>query len=154
MEEVPGFYTPTELLLSRSNELRNAACLVADVKFHTGAWHINEMRRYYRDEAGFPAGRIDFETVKCSIFPANRAMYWTGVRQIKQARARWPGHVRDFHDGLIAAPRAAILAIDDLLARYEDSGAAASRRPAHAFPRATARLNGRDYAALARDVTV
>ena len=102
MEEVPGFYTPAELLASRANELRNAWCLVADVKFHTGAWTLDAMRRCYREQAGFPAARVDFETVKNSIFPANRAMYWIGVEQIKEARRRWTGSPRAFHDGLLA----------------------------------------------------
>jgi hypothetical protein len=118
MEDVPGFYSPAELLQSHANELRNAYCLVADVKFHAGEWDLAEMRRCYREDAGFPAGRVDFETVKNSIFPANRAMYWLGVEQIKAARARWTGDVKSFHDGLIArghVPLAA--AIDDLFAQ-------------------------------------
>jgi len=115
MMEVPGFYSPAETLLARSNELRNAACLVADIKLHTKAWTIEEMRRYYRDEAGFPPARVDFETVKNSLFPGNRLMYWLGVEQIKQARARWNGSVSDFHDGLIARGHVPITwAIDDL----------------------------------------
>jgi hypothetical protein len=117
MMEVPGFYSQSELLAARANELRNAACLVADIKFHTKAWDIEEMRRYYRDEAGFPAARLDFETVKNSLFPANRLMYWLGVEQIKSARAEWKGHTRDFHDGLIARGHVPLkLAIDDLFA--------------------------------------
>ncbi len=117
MEEVPGFYTPAETLQSRANELRNACCLVADVRFHTREWDLARMRAYYREAAGFPASRVDFETVKNAIFPANRAMYWIGVEQIRSARRRWKGSARDFHDGLIArghVPLAA--AIEDLFA--------------------------------------
>ena len=117
MEEVPGFYTPAEILQSRANELRNAWCLIADVQFHGGHWDLARMRQCYRDAAGFPAGRVDFETVKNSIFPANRAMYWLGVEQIRAGRQRWTGDVRGFHDGLIArghVPLAA--ALDDLFA--------------------------------------
>jgi uncharacterized protein (DUF885 family) len=115
MLEVPGFYSEAEILLARSNELRNAACLVADIKFHTRAWTMDEMRRYYRDEAGFPAARVDFETVKNSLFPGNRLMYWLGVEQIKAARAQWRGTTRDFHDGLIARGHVPLtFAIDDL----------------------------------------
>jgi hypothetical protein len=120
MEEIPDFYSPAELLQSRANELRNAYCLVADIKFHAGEWDLAEMRRCYREDAGFPAGRVDFETVKNSIFPANRAMYWLGVEQIKAARARWTGDAKSFHDGLIArghVPLAA--AIDDLFAQAQ-----------------------------------
>jgi hypothetical protein len=120
MEEVPGFYSPAEILQSRANELRNACCLVADVQFHTGAWDLAEMRRYYRDEAGFPAARVEFETVKNSIFPANRAMYWLGVEQIKGARRRWTRNVRDFHDGLMARGHL------PLSAAFEDLFAAAA----------------------------
>ncbi len=117
MLEVPGFYSPAEVLLAKSNELRNAACLVADIKFHTGVWDITQMRRYYKDVAGFPPGRLDFETVKNSLFPGNRLMYWLGVEQIKAARARWTGSVRDFHDGLIARGHVPLTyAIDDLFA--------------------------------------
>lgn len=118
MEEVPGFYEPAELLQSRANELRNACCLVADVQFHSGAWDLAEMRRCYREDAGFPAGRVDFETVKNSLFPANRAMYWLGVEQIKAARRRWPGDARSFHDGLIARGHVPLsAAIEDLFAK-------------------------------------
>ncbi len=117
MEEVPGFYSAAEMLMSRAFELRNAWCLVADVKFHTGAWDIAEMRRCYHDNAGFQPARIEFETVKNSLFPANRAMYWIGVEQIKQARRRWTGDVRAFHDGLIARGHVPLAwAIDDLFA--------------------------------------
>jgi hypothetical protein len=117
MEEAPGFYSPEERLQSRANELRNAWCLVADVKFHRRHWTLDEMRRCYREDAGFPAARVDFETVKNSIFPANRAMYWIGVEQIKAARRRWPGNLREFHDGLIARGHVPLsAAINDLLA--------------------------------------
>ena len=117
MEEVPGFYTPAELLASRANELRNAWCLIADVKFHARDWDLAAMRRCYREQAGFPAARVDFETVKNSIFPANRAMYWLGVEQIKDARRRWPGTPLAFHDGLIACGHVPLeTAIGDLLA--------------------------------------
>ena len=117
MLEAPGFYTPAERLLARSNELRNAACLVADIRFHTREWDIGTMRRYYRDVAGFPPGRLAFETVKNSLFPGNRLMYWLGVEQIKAARARWTGGVRTFHDGLIARGHVPLTwAIEDLFA--------------------------------------
>jgi hypothetical protein len=118
MEEVPGFYSDAETLMSRAFELRNAWCLVADVKFHTRAWDIAEMRRCYREDAGFQPERVEFETVKNSLFPANRAMYWIGVEQIKSARRRWTGDVRAFHDGLIARGHVPLAwAIDDLFAK-------------------------------------
>ncbi len=117
MMEVPGFYSPAELLLAKSNEVRNACCLVADIRFHTKQWDVAEMRRYYREEAGFPAARVDFETVKNALFPGNRLMYWLGVEQIKTARGQWRGHVRDFHDGLIARGHVPLTwAIEDLFA--------------------------------------
>jgi hypothetical protein len=44
-------------------------------------------------------------------------MYWLGVEQIKDARRRWTGDVRAFHDGLIARGHVPLsAAITDLFA--------------------------------------
>ncbi len=115
MAEIPGFYSPAETLLAKSNELRNASCLIADIRLHTRRYTLEEMRHYYGAEAGFPAERIWGETVKNSLFPGVRLMYWLGTEAIKQARARWSGDVRSFHDGLLARGHVAIAwAVEDL----------------------------------------
>lgn len=115
MMEVSGFYSPAELLAAKSNELRNASCLIADIRLHTRRYTLEEMRQFYRDEAGFPAERTWGETVKNSIVPGVRLMYWLGTEAIKDARARWSGDARTFHDALLDRGHVAISwAIEDL----------------------------------------
>jgi uncharacterized protein (DUF885 family) len=59
------------------------------------------MRSFYRDEAGFPAGRIWGETTRNSILPATRLMYWLGTHQIRELRREIGGEPRAFHDALL-----------------------------------------------------
>jgi len=99
--EAPGFYSPGEILLLKQFERRNAASVLVDIRLHTGEWTLEEAKRFYRDEAGFAAGRVDGEVTRNSIFPATRLMYWLGVEAIKDLRSRWRGGVQAFHDTLI-----------------------------------------------------
>ncbi len=99
--EAPGFYSPGEVLLLKQFERRNAASVLVDIRLHTGEWTLEEAKRFYRDEAGFAAARVDGEVTRNSIFPATRLMYWLGVEAIKDLRSRWRGGVQAFHDTLI-----------------------------------------------------
>ena len=99
--EAPDFYTPTERLLLKHFERRNAASVLVDIRLHTGEWSLAEARRFYREEAGFAPTRVDGEVTRNSIFPASRLMYWVGVERIKELRSRWRGDARSFHDDLI-----------------------------------------------------
>jgi uncharacterized protein (DUF885 family) len=99
--EVPDFYTPGERLLLKHFERRNAASVLVDIHLHTGAWSLEEARRFYREEAGFAPARVAGEVTRNSIFPASRLMYWVGVEAIKALRSRWRGDTRAFHDELI-----------------------------------------------------
>jgi uncharacterized protein (DUF885 family) len=60
------------------------------------------MRAFYRDEAGFPAARIERETTRNSIFPATRLMYFLGVELIAGLRRELGGEPRALHDALLA----------------------------------------------------
>lgn len=99
--EAPGFYTPGEVLLLKQFERRNAASVLVDIRLHTGEWTLEEAKRFYRDEAGFAAARVDGEVTRNSIFPGTRLMYWLGVEAIKDLRSRWHGGTQAFHDTLL-----------------------------------------------------
>ncbi|WP_210492467.1 DUF885 family protein [Microvirga antarctica] len=101
--EIPGILNRVETdIMLKDMERRNAGAVVADIRLHTGRWTLAEMRRFYAEEGGFGAGRVWGETVRNSIFPGTRIMYWLGQEMIREARASWKGHTRDFHDRLIA----------------------------------------------------
>jgi uncharacterized protein DUF885 len=99
--EAQEYYTPAEALLLKHGERRNAASVIADIKLHTGAWSLDETVRFYRDDAGFAASRVEREVVRNSMFPASRVMYWHGVEAIKGLRRRWLSTERSFHDTLL-----------------------------------------------------
>lgn len=117
MLECPGFHTPAEALLQKHFERRNAASVLVDIRIHTGAWSLDEARRFYRDEAGFAAERVDGEIVRNTIFPGSRLMYWLGVEAIQRLRKRWRGDVRAFHDSLLSYGHAPIAWIGDEMER-------------------------------------
>ena len=100
--EIPGILNPVETeIMLRDMERRNAGALLADIRLHTGRWTLAEMRRFYTEEGGFGAGRVWGETVRNSIFPGTRLMYWLGQEAIRAARAAWKGSDSSFHDALI-----------------------------------------------------
>ena len=99
--EVQGFYTPTEILLLKQYERRNAASVLVDVKVHTGQWSMDQAMAFYRD-AGFAPSRVEGEVVRNSMLPGSRLMYWLGVEGIKAMRKRWIGTTADFHDTLLS----------------------------------------------------
>ena len=101
LAEADGFYTNAEELALIQGDRRNAACVLADINLHSGAWTLEQMRAFYRDEAGFPAPRIWGETTRNSIFPATRLMYFLGTEQIKTLRREIGGPPRAFHDALL-----------------------------------------------------
>jgi hypothetical protein len=109
----PGFYGPAERLLLKHFERRNAASVLVDIRIHTGAWSLDEARRFYRDEAGFAPARVDGEITRNSIFPASRLMYWTGVEAIKALRSRWRGDSRSFHDALLSHGHVPVAWVED-----------------------------------------
>ncbi|MFT8247138.1 DUF885 family protein [Roseomonas sp. BN140053] len=117
--EMRGFLeSPVERELQlREIERRNIACLLADIRLHTGRWTLEEMRRFYAGEGGFPAGRIWGESTRNSIFPGTRLMYWLGTEAIRDGRRRWNGSVRDYHDAVMARGHATIGAVLDDVAR-------------------------------------
>ncbi|ASN82393.1 DUF885 family protein [Deinococcus ficus] len=100
--EAPGFYSPTEALLLKSFERRNAASCIADIKLHLGEWSLDDMRAFYRDQANFAPARIWSETTRNSMFPATRLMYWLGTEAIKDLRAELNLPAQTFHDALLA----------------------------------------------------
>lgn len=100
--EAPGFYSPAEILLLKQYERRNAASVMVDIKLHLGEWSREEAMAFYRDKAGFAAGRVEGEVVRNSIFPASRLTYWLGVEGIKALRRRWTGDPKAFHDRLLS----------------------------------------------------
>ncbi len=59
------------------------------------------MRAFYRSEGGFPEARIAGETIRNSILPATRLMYFLGTEQIKHLRREIGGSARQFHDELL-----------------------------------------------------
>jgi hypothetical protein len=101
--EIPGFLTRIESeIMLKDMERRNAGAVLGDIRLHTGRWTLAEMRRFYAEEGGFGAGRVWGETVRNSIFPGTRIMYWLGQEAIREARSKWTGGDRDFHDRLIS----------------------------------------------------
>ncbi|MBM3521821.1 MAG: DUF885 domain-containing protein, partial [Alphaproteobacteria bacterium] len=101
MAEIEEFYSPAENLALLHGDRRNAASVLADIRLHTGEWSLEQMRAFYRDEAGFPAARVWGETTRNSIFPATRLMYFLGTEQIKALRRETRLPLRNFHDALL-----------------------------------------------------
>jgi len=101
MAEVDGFYTPGETLALLQADRRNAASVLADIKLHTGAWSLEEMRTFYRDQAGFPAARVWGETTRNSLLPGTRLMYFLGTEQIKALRSEIGGEPKPLFDALL-----------------------------------------------------
>jgi hypothetical protein len=102
MDEVEGFYSPAERLALIQANRRNAASVLADIRLHTGEWSLDDMRAFYRDDAGFPAARVWGETTRNSIFPATRLMYFLGTEQIKSLRAELGTAPRPLFDALLS----------------------------------------------------
>ncbi len=102
LREAGGFYGGAELLLLKQNERRNAASVMVDINLHLGRWSVEEAARFYRDSAGFAAQRAMPETVRNSMFPGSRLMYWSGVEAIKTLRRASPLRAREFHDSLLS----------------------------------------------------
>ncbi len=101
MAEVEGFYEPAERLALIQADRRNAASVLADIRLHTGAWSLDQMRTFYRDEAGFPAARVWGETTRNSLLPATRVMYFLGTEQIKSLRTEIGGEPKPLFDALL-----------------------------------------------------
>ncbi len=99
--EVPGFYSPEEILLLKQFERRNAASVLVDIKLHLGDWSLEEAMAFYRT-AGFAPARVEGEVVRNSMLPGSRLMYWLGVEGIKSLRKRWKGDTLSFHDTLLS----------------------------------------------------
>jgi len=108
MAEVEGFYTPAEKLTLIQADRRNAASVLADIKLHTGAWSLEQMRAFYRDEAGFPAARVWGETTRNSLLPGTRLMYFLGTEQIKALRKEIGGEPKPLFDALLGHGHAPI----------------------------------------------
>lgn len=100
--ETAGFYSPTEILLLKQYERRNAASVLVDIKLHLGDWSLEEAMAFYRDKAGFAPSRVEGEVVRNSMLPGSRLMYWIGVEGIKALRQRWKGDTLSFHDALLS----------------------------------------------------
>lgn len=100
--EAHGFYTPTEIMLLKQNERRNAAGVLVDIKLHLGDWSMDDAMAFYRDQAGFAPARVEAEVVRNSMLPGSRLMHWFGVEGIKALRKRWIGDVGEFHDTLLS----------------------------------------------------
>ncbi len=117
--ETPGFYSPTEYLLLKQFEFRNAACCLADLRLHSGRWTLEQMRQFYRDDVGFAPGRIWAETTRNSIYPATRLMYWLGTRAIRELRTElnWP--LEHFHDALLSYGSAPVYQIAQELSQIQ-----------------------------------
>jgi hypothetical protein len=115
--EVPGIQTAAEALVQIHGDRRNAASVLVDARIHTGEWTLEEAARFYREEAGFPAMRVEGEIVRNSMFPGSRLMYRLGVEAITDLRRRWTGDLRSFHDTLIGFGHVPIAWIAEELAR-------------------------------------
>jgi uncharacterized protein (DUF885 family) len=113
LADAPGFYTPAEHVALAYDRVRSIATCLADVRLHTRAWTIDEMRAFYRDEVAFGAGRLVSETTRNAIFPGSRVMYWTGMEQIVALRARCGLDAKTFHDRLLSFGAAPISFIAD-----------------------------------------
>jgi hypothetical protein len=123
LREAGDFYAGAELLLLKQNERRNAASVMVDINLSIGRWSIAEAARFYREEAGFAAHRALPETVRNSMFPGSRLMYWSGVEAIKALRRASTLNARNFHDALLGFGHVPIAAAGAEMAR---SAAAAS----------------------------
>ena len=114
---VPDFYSDAEVLQLAYFELRNIASCLADLRFHTGTYTLDQMRAFYRDEANFAPARIDAETTRNSMFPGSRVMYWCGTQQIAALRRTSTLSAKAFHDELLAFGSAPVAWIAEELAR-------------------------------------
>ena len=117
LREAGDFYAGAELLLLKNNERRNAASVMVDVNLHLGRWSCEEAARFYREEAGFAAHRAMPETVRNSMFPGSRLMYWSGVEAIKALRRTARSSAREFHDALLSFGHVPIAAAGAEMAR-------------------------------------
>ncbi len=111
LDEVPGFYTDGEQLMLAYFELRNAASCIADIQLHLQTWTLAEMRRFYREDAAFAPSRIGPETIRNSMFPGSRLMYWYGTDAIKSLRRSVPLATKTFHDTLLGFGSAPVASI-------------------------------------------
>jgi len=110
LREAGGFYAGAELLLLKQNERRNAASVMVDVNLHLGRWSVEEAALFYREKAGFAAHRAMPETVRNSMFPGSRLMYWAGVEAIKALRRASRLSAHKFHDSLLGFGHVPIVA--------------------------------------------
>jgi len=117
LREAGDFYAGAELLLLKNNERRNAASVMVDINLHLGRWSCEEAARFYREEAGFAAHRAMPETVRNSMFPGSRLMYWSGVEAIKALRRASRRGTREFHDSLLGFGHVPIAAAGAEMAR-------------------------------------
>jgi hypothetical protein len=117
LREAGDFYAGAELLLLKQNERRNAASVMVDINLHLGHWSCAEAARFYREQAGFAAHRAAPETVRNSMFPGSRLMYWSGVEAIKALRRASASSTRDFHDALLSFGHVPIAAAGAEMAR-------------------------------------
>jgi hypothetical protein len=108
MDEIPEFYTPAERLQVAHSRLRLAATALGDLRLHSETWTLEEMRRFYREDAAFAPGRVWSETTRNSIFPSSRVMYWAGNRAIRRLRERSTVAPREFHRALLAYGHVAV----------------------------------------------
>ncbi len=117
LSDVTDFYSAAESLQLAYFELRNIASCLADLRFHTGTYTLEEMRAFYRDEAHFAPARIDAETTRNSMFPGSRVMYWCGTQQIAALRRTSTLSAKAFHDELLAFGSAPVAWIAEEMAR-------------------------------------
>jgi hypothetical protein len=108
MAEIDGFYSPAEELALIQADRRNAARVIADIKLHTGAWSLEEMRDFCGRANCFPAPRISSETTRNALLPATGLMYFLGTEQIKALRRQVDLPARSFHDALLAHGHVAV----------------------------------------------
>lgn len=121
LRETGDFYAGAELLLLKQNERRNAASVMVDINLHLGRWSIAEAAQFYREKAGFAAHRALPETVRNSMFPGSRLMYWSGVEAIKALRRASPLSTRDFHDSLLGFGHVPVAAAGEEMTRANTS---------------------------------
>jgi hypothetical protein len=117
LREAGDFYSGAELLLLKQNERRNAASVMVDINLSAGRWSIEQAAQFYREKAGFAAHRAGPETVRNSMFPGSRLMYWSGVEAIKGLRRASALNPRDFHDALLGFGHVPIAAAGAEMAR-------------------------------------
>lgn len=121
MAELDGFYSPAERRADLAARQRNAASVLADIRLHTGAWSLDEMRAFYAGAGGFPAQRVLGETTRNSIYPASRLMYFLGTRQIRDLRTEFRGDLRTFHDHLLGFGHAPVAWIGEEMRRAREA---------------------------------